>query len=250
VRHGAAQWVASLLFVGQMYLAMAVAGVIFLPWALVSRRGAWSGVRNYSRYVRWTAGWMLGLKSEVRGTIPRGEVLIASKHQSFLDIIMIVSVVDRPKFIMKSSLRYAPVLGWYAQRIGCVPVDRGRRTEAIRDMMAAVTDGTAPAGQLIIFPQGTRVAPGVHAPYKVGAAVLYLETGQPCVPAATNVGIFWPRHGILRRPGLAVVEFLDPIPAGLDRTRFMATLERAVETRSDMLMREGGFDPYGLPRDD
>ncbi|NIR61199.1 MAG: 1-acyl-sn-glycerol-3-phosphate acyltransferase, partial [Gammaproteobacteria bacterium] len=91
-----------------------------------------------------------------------------------------------PKFIMKSILRYAPFLGWYALRIGCVPVDRGRRAEAIRQMMRGVTDGTAPAGQLIIYPQGTRVAPGRHLPYKVGTAVLYHETGQSCVPAATN----------------------------------------------------------------
>lgn len=249
MRRGPLQYLASAVFVGQMYLAMAVAALVLSPWALVDRRGAYFGVRWYSRYVRWTARWMLGLRSEVRGPVPSGEVLIAAKHQSFLDIILIVSVVDRPKFIMKSSLRYAPFLGWYALRIGCVPVNRGRRAEAIRRMMAAVTDGTAPAGQLIIYPQGTRVSPGVHMPYKIGTAVLYHETGQPCVPAATNVGLFWPRSGLLRKPGLAVVEFLDPIAPGLDRQAFMSRLEREVETRSDRLMREGGFDPYGLHRD-
>ncbi len=129
-------------------------------------------------------------------------------------------------------------------------MDRGRRAEAIRQMMRGVTDGTAPAGQLIIYPQGTRVAPGRHLPYKVGTAVLYHETGQSCVPAATNVGVFWPRRGIYRKPGLAVVEFLDPIEPGLSRQDFLTRLETEVETRSDALMREGGFDPYGLPHDD
>ena len=228
---------------------MAIAAVAFAPWALINRKGAYTAVRSYSRYIRWSARWLLGLRTEVRGPVPQGEVLIASKHQSFLDIIMIVSVVDRPKFVMKSSLRFAPFLGWYALRIGCVPVNRGRRTEAIRRMMAGVTGGKSPAGQLIIYPQGTRVAPGVHVPYKIGTAVLYHETGQPCVPAATNVGLFWPRSGVLRKPGLAVVEFLDPIEPGLERNAFMARLEREVETRSDMLMREGGFDPYGLHHD-
>ena len=142
---------------------------------------------------------------------------------------------------MKSSLRYAPILGWYAERIGCVPVNRGKRTQAIRQMMEGVTAGDAPAGQLVIFPQGTRVAPGAYLPYKVGTAVIYATTGQSCVPAATNVGVFWPRKGILRKPGLAVVEFLPPIAPGLERQAFLTRLEQDVEVASDRLMAEGGM---------
>ena len=108
-------------------------------------------------------------------------------------------------------------------------------------MQKAVAAGDAPAGQLIIYPQGTRVAPGVDKPYKVGTAVIYEETGQTCVPAATNVGVFWPRQGLLRKPGLAVVEFLPPIPPGRDRNAFMEDLEREIETASDALMRDAGF---------
>ncbi|RII39421.1 1-acyl-sn-glycerol-3-phosphate acyltransferase [Pseudooceanicola sediminis] len=237
----ALHYVRSVIFIVQMYLAMLVAGAVFLPWAVVSRQGAYSAVRFYSRYVRWSLRLICGLQSEVRGTVPTGEVVIASKHQSFLDIIMIVSVVDRPKFIMKNSLRYMPILGWYALRIGCVSVRRGHRAEAIHAMMDAVHDGNAPAGQLIIFPQGTRVAPGAVLPYKVGALVIYEETGQSCVPVAANVGLFWPRQGMLRRPGLAIIEFLAPIPPGLDRARFRATLEQVIESRSNALMLEGGF---------
>ncbi len=237
------QWIRSLLFVGQMYAMMALMAVYFTPWAIVDRRGAYAGVRTYCRWVRWTASWMVGLTSEVRGNVPHDEVLIASKHQSFFDIILIVSVVPRPKFIMKRSLRWAPILGWYAKRIGCVPVDRGKRAEAIRQMVADVKKGDAPPGQLIIYPQGTRVAPGAYLPYKVGSAVLYEETGQACVPAATNVGVFWPRTGIYRKPGHAVVEFLEPIPPGLDRAAFLSRLEEVVETRSNALMSEAGWHP-------
>ena len=236
------QWFRSLLFVGQMYLMMAVLALFYTPWAIVDRRGAYAGVHGYCRWVRWTARWMVGLRTEIRGEVPQDEVLIASKHQSFLDIIMIVSVVPKPKFIMKSSLKWAPILGWYGMRIGCVPVNRGKRAEAIRQMVKGVTEGTAPAGQLIIYPQGTRVAPGADRPYKIGTGVLYAETGQDCVPAATNVGVFWPRIGIYRKPGLAVVEFLPRIHAGLDRETFMEQLETVVETRSNQLMAEAGFD--------
>jgi 1-acyl-sn-glycerol-3-phosphate acyltransferase len=235
------QWLRSLLFVGQMYAMMLIFAIFFTPWAIFDRRGAFAGVHTYTRWVRWTAAWMVGLRTEVRGPVPRDEVLIAAKHQSFLDIIMIVSVVPRPKFIMKQSLKWAPILGWYALRIGCVPVDRGKRAEAIRQMVAGVKAGTQEPGQLIIYPQGTRVAPGVQKSYKIGTAILYEETGQPCVPAATNVGVFWPRTGIYRKPGLAVVEFLPRIEPGLGQRAFMDRLEREVETASDRLMGEAGF---------
>ncbi len=236
------QWVRSLIFVGQMYAMMPILALYFTPLAVFDRRWAYRGVRTYCRWVRWTARWMVGLHSEIRGDVPEGEVLVASKHQSFFDIILLVSVLPRPKFIMKASLRRAPILGWYAKRIGCVPVDRGRRAEAIAQMKAHVASGDAPPGQLIIYPQGTRVAPGAHRPYKVGVGVLYEQLGQTCVPAATNVGVFWPRIGILRKPGLAVLQFLEPIPAGRPVPDVMADLETRVEAASNTLMRDAGFD--------
>lgn len=238
----ALQWLRSLVFVVQMYLAMAVLGIVFLPWALVSPRGARMACKTFCRWVRFTAAWMVGLRTEVRGTPPRGEVLIASKHQSFLDIILIFGSIPAGKFIMKRELMWAPVIGQYALRIGCVPVDRGKRSQAIGKMVEDVARGRQEPGQLIIYAQGTRVAPGVRKPYKIGAGVLYEELGQTCVPAATNVGVFWPRKGILRKPGLAVVEFLPEIAPGLPRGAFMRRLESEVEAASDRLMREAGCD--------
>lgn len=236
------RWILSFLFVVQMYAMMAIMGIVFLPLALVSRSGARFACRTYCRWVRLTARLMVGLRTEIRGTVPTGEVLIASKHQSFLDIIMIFGAVPAGKFIMKRELMWAPVIGQYALRIGCVPVERGKRGQAIAKMLRDVAKGEADPGQLIIYPQGTRIAPGVKAPFKVGAALLYEQTGQPCVPAATNVGVFWPRKGIYRKPGLAVVEFLPVIQPGLDKERFLARLQDEVETASNALMKEAGFD--------
>jgi 1-acyl-sn-glycerol-3-phosphate acyltransferase len=126
MRH-AVQWVRSLLFIMQMYIMMLVLGIAFLPWALVSRKGALAACHSYCRWVRWSAKWMVGLETEVRGDPPRDEVLIAAKHQSFLDIILIFGAVPAGKFIMKRELMWAPILGQYALKIGCVPVDRGKR---------------------------------------------------------------------------------------------------------------------------
>ena len=235
------QWLRSFVFNVQMYLAMAVLAIWFTPIAIFRREGAYDGIHTYCRYVRWSASWMIGLKSEIRGGIPTEEVIIASKHQSFFDIIMICSVVPRPRFIMKKELRFAPILGWYAQRIGCVPVDRGKRGLAVQQMVDGVTDPEAPKGQLIIYPQGTRVAPGAQKSYKVGVGLLYRELGQPCVPAATNVGVFWPRQRVLRKPGLAVVEFLPAIAPGEELDDVMRKIEENVEGHSDRLMAEAGF---------
>jgi 1-acyl-sn-glycerol-3-phosphate acyltransferase len=237
----ALQYLRSVLFILQMYLAMAVMGLVLLPLTFVSRDATLWAVHAYTRWVRWSARVLVGLRTEVRGPVPDGEALIASKHQSFLDIILIVDATRRPKFIMKAELRWAPILGWYALRIGCVPVDRGRRAQAIEQMKSGVAAGAQQPGQLVIYPQGTRVAPGVSRPYKIGAGVLYEQLGEACHPAATNVGVFWPRHGIYRRPGVAVVEFLPPIPPGLPVGEFMARLEREVEAASDRLLDEAGF---------
>ncbi len=235
------RWILSLLFIIQMYLAMLVIAVVFAPFAIFSRNAAFAACKSYAAWVVWTLRVMCGITTEVRGTPPTDEVLIAAKHQSFYDILVIFLHVPRAKFIMKKELIYAPLLGQYALRIGCVPVDRGRRGAAIAKMKADVARGTAHPGQLVIYPQGTRVAPGEKAPYKVGPALLYQQLEQPCVPVATNIGLFWPKRGILRKPGHAVVEFLPRIEPGLDLQTFTATLEDRIESASDALNREAGF---------
>lgn len=231
----------SLVFIIQMYLMMVLMALFYTPFALFSREWAFRAVHAYTGWVRWTAGWMVGLHSEIRGIPPTGEMIIASKHQSFFDIIMIVHAVPRPKFIMKKEILWTPIVGFYAKRIGCISVDRGKRSLAIKKMVVDVNSSTQLTGQLIIFPQGTRVAAGARRAYKIGTAVLYKETGQACVPAATNVGAFWPRHGIMRKPGLAVVEFLPAIEQGLSTDDFMAELEAVVENNSDRLMVDAGL---------
>lgn len=240
MRH-ALQWVLSLIFVLQMYVAMLVIAILYLPYALISRDGALAACHAYCTWVMWTLRVLTGMRTEVRGTPPTGEVLVAAKHQSFLDIMMIFHAVPRGKFIMKRELIWAPLLGQYALRIGCVPVNRGKRGAAITKMMEDVRSGAQRPGQLIIYSQGTRIAPGVKAPYKVGTAALYKQLHQDCVPVATNVGVFWPKRGIFRKPGLAVVEFLPAIPPGMPSEAFMKRLEEEVETASDTLMAEAGF---------
>ncbi len=239
----AIQWLRSLAFVIQMYLMMPLMAIVFVPWAMLRRDGVYTYIRSYADWVRWTARWMVGLRTEIRGEIPTDQVLVASKHQSFLDVVLLVSALPRSRFIIKKELHNAPIFHFFGKRMGNVPVDRGKRREAIAQMMADVQSGRNLPGQLVIYPQGTRIHPCEKAPYKVGVGLLYEQTGYDCVPAATNVGLFWPKRAIYRRPGTAVLEFLPRIPAGLPKEEFMQRLEEVIETNSNRLMREAGFDP-------
>ena len=233
------QWLRSLIFVAQMYAALAVLALFFVPLSAYDREWAYRGIKVFCRWVRLTAQWLVGLKSEIRGNVPLGDVLVCAKHQSFFDILLICSVLPRPRFVMKKQLKRAPVVGFIASRIGCVAIDRGKKSAAIKQLLNGVADKPVEGPtQLVIYPQGTRVAPGVRKPYKVGAAALYESMVIECVPAATNVGAFWPRRRIYRAPGVAVVEFLESMPAGMNSSEFLRDLETAIENASDRLISE------------
>lgn len=228
----------SLLFQIWMYGLMAVCGVLFSPLAIWSRAGAYYAISIYLKLVFWGLRVFCGLTAETRGKIPQGDVLIASKHQSFFDVIIFVRDLPAAKFVMKRSLVFAPILGFYALRIGAAPVTRGKGQASLDEMKREVARRKDLNGQLVIYPQGTRVPPGEKAPYKRGAFHLYAAHGLTCVPAAVNTGHFWPRKGVIRRPGHAVIEFLEPIPPGLGEEEFLKLIEERVETASDRLGRE------------
>lgn len=237
------QLLRSIVFEVLVYLTMAVLGIVGAPFALWSVDGAYAFCRAYARTIMVLMRWIVGIRVEVRGPVPTGEVLVAAKHQSFLDILILFEVLPRAKFIMKTELKWAPFIGLYALRIGSTPVARGDKGKAMKAMVAHAGRAAVEPRQLVIYPQGTRVAPGDRPPFKVGAGVLYDRSGEPCVPAATNAGLFWGRRRLVKRPGVAVVEFLPEIPPGLPIADFMARMENTVEAASDRLMREAGFDP-------
>lgn len=228
----------TLVFTIWLYGLMGVLGILCAPIALWSRDGAYFCIRVYLRLVFWGLRVFCGLTAETRGPIPEGDVLIASKHQSFLDILILVRDLPRAKFVMKRSLVWAPVLGFYALRIGASPVTRGKGWASVEELMREVEKRRALDGQLVIFPQGTRTAPGIAAPYKPGSHILYRTYNLPCVPAAANTGHFWPRSGFPIKPGVAVVEFLEPLPANLTAKEFLGELADRIEPVSDRLSRE------------
>ncbi|MDC0993930.1 lysophospholipid acyltransferase family protein, partial [Alphaproteobacteria bacterium] len=128
-----------------------------------------------------------------------------------------------------------PIIGWFFLKTGCIPVDRSAGMKALRDMRLAGKTLAAKGRSMLIFPQGTRVAPTVDHPFEIGVFALYEATGLPVVPVALNSGHVWPRNSWMKYPGLVTVEFLDPIDPGLDRKSFMATLKQRIEDRMEIL---------------
>lgn len=232
----------SILYDFLMYSLMLLMGILCAPLAIWSKEGAYWAMRTYATYSIWLLEKICGLKVEVRGEIPQGTFIVCSKHQSFLDILVLAKCLPRFKFIMKAELKWAPILGLYAMRVGTVPVRRGKKGAAMSGMVSNVQKQSVEEGQTIIYPQGTRVLPGVKKPYKVGAAVLYSRLGQTCYPVATNIGVFWARRSPVRKPGVAVLEFMDPIAPGMNIKEFLPLLETTIETRSDELMADAGFE--------
>lgn len=229
-------YVRSLAYNLAFYITMGVLGIILAPVTLVSRRVTIRIVRTWCTAMLFLLRLTCGLRAEIRGEVPRVTCIIASKHQSFLDILMLVSVLEAPRFVMKTELRFAPVFGWYAKQIGCIPVNRSAGRVAMDGMLQAIEQRRGDLGQLVIYPQGTRVAPGARRQYRFGAAAAYEQTGLPCVLSATNAGLFWGRNRFLRHPGTAVLEFLEPLPQGLSASDALAEMERRIEPASDRLI--------------
>ncbi len=232
----------SIVFDFLMYLTLLVQGILFAPLAIWSVNGAYWAMKTYCKTVFWYLRIICGLKVEIRGEIPRGDVIVCAKHMSFLDVMMLMNYLPRAKFIMKRELVFAPVIGLYALRIGATAVARGKKGSAVKKMVSDLGEKQQKdAGQTVIYPQGTRVLPGAVKPYKVGAGVLYDRFALDCIPAATNTGVFWARRSPYRKPGVAVMEFLPPIKAGKPIKAFLSELEEVVEAHSDRLMAEAGY---------
>lgn len=240
------QAVRSVIFVALMYLLLLLMGLVALPSAVISRRAALGWCKRYCRWTLWLLRRLCGTRHEIRGRVPDRPCIVASKHQSFLDVILLTHALPQPRFVMKRSLLWVPILGYFARRIGCVAIDRKARGEAVRGMVQGVAELAHEGGQVIIFPQGTRVAPGLRVPYRGGVLKLYGSFGMPIALAAANTGWFWPRTGTRRTPGTAVIEFLGTIPPGQPTADLLGRIEAEIEEGSERLAREAAAEIAAL----
>ncbi len=223
----------SLLFVALFYLWSAVVAISITPLLLAPRAWTLRALDFWSRGVIALLR-ICDIKVELRGRehMPVGAALVAPKHQCMFDVFAQFAWLPDTCFVLKKELMWIPFFGWYAQKADMIVVDRQAHSAALKKMVRDAKARLAEPRQLLIFPEGTRGPPGVKGEYKPGIAALYRELNLPVHPVATNSGVHWPKHGFLRKPGVIVFEYLEPIPPGLKRAEFMRTLEERIETAS------------------
>jgi 1-acyl-sn-glycerol-3-phosphate acyltransferase len=145
--------------------------------------------------------------------------------------------LNYPAFVLKRELLSIPLFGWYLRKVGMIAVDRAAGASALRNMARQASEAFAEGRSILIFPEGTRVPPGESRPYHPGVAALYTQLKVPVVPVALNSGLFWGRRSFVKRPGTVTVQFLPPIPPGLDRKAFMRELESRIEAAAMVLSK-------------
>lgn len=231
----------SLVYALFLYGLLIVMGIIWIPALLLPRGVTMTGVRWWAGAGCWGLKAICGVDTEIRGreNVPGGACLIASKHQAMYDTMVPFLIFDDPCFILKKELLWYPIFGWYARKTDMIGIDRDGGTKTIRSMTARAREEAAKGRQIVIFPEGTRKAPGAKPDYKPGAAMLYKELNLPCLPVALNTGLCWPANGIKRSPGKVVLDVLEPIAPGMARKPYMALLEDRIETGSEALRLEG-----------
>jgi len=230
----------SLLFILWLYGSMAFFGILCSPLLLFPVPAAMAVIRWWAKAVLWGARWIVGIRVEFRGLAhrPEGPALIAGKHLSMLDTIAPFVVLKQPAYVLKQSLIYLPFLGWYALKTKMVAIRREEAARALKAMVTACRTRLNESRQILIFPEGTRSDVGDDPDYKPGVAALYRDLEVPCHLLATNSGQFWPGHGIDRKPGTVVFEFLPPLPAGMKRGELMTQMKDRLEAASNRLIAE------------
>jgi 1-acyl-sn-glycerol-3-phosphate acyltransferase len=230
----------SILFALLFYVTTALFVVLGSPLLFAPRSWAMAALKVHARTELWLLKHVVGLDYEVRGLdkLPDGPCLIACKHQSAWETFALIPMFRDPALLMKRELFWIPFHGWFSYKFGMIPVDRDKGPTALRRMLRAAKERIEAGREIILFPEGTRRAPGAPPAYKTGIVLIYSALGVPCVPVALNSGFFWPRRSWLRKPGKIVVEILEPLPPGLPKAEFMNRLEDDIETASARLLAE------------
>lgn len=233
-------WLRSFIFNALFMTITALAAIIAMVLLPFHSRVMRFFIRYWARLIIWVLRLVCGIRVEVTGLehIAPGAAIIASKHQSAFDTFVWPALLDHPSYVLKRELLNLPFWGRAARHTGAVAVDRDGGGAALR---ALVRDGKRVLDEgrpLVIFPEGTRSAPGERLPYQPGVAALVIGSGAPCYPVATNSGRHWGRRAFHKTPGVIAIAILPPLPAGLARKPLMAALEAQIEAETARLLKD------------
>jgi 1-acyl-sn-glycerol-3-phosphate acyltransferase len=226
--------------------ALCVLGGLLMPPPF-PRRWVRRYVKGWANLILWLLRVVCGLRVNVTGleNLPPGPAVIAAKHQSAFDTVVWLALLPDPVYVLKQELLRIPVWGTLARRYGAVAVNRAGGASALKQMVREASAAAAEGSQIIIFPEGTRTAPGQRVPYLPGVVALGAAVGRPIVPVATDSGMFWGKRSFAKRPGELTIAILPPLPQGLPRAALLARMQEAIETESLRLLPAG----YPVPVD-
>jgi 1-acyl-sn-glycerol-3-phosphate acyltransferase len=238
----------SLVYNVLFYVLLIFWMVVALPTFLMPPRALMAVAKIWARSSIWLLRVVCRTKVDYRGLekIPPGPLICASKHQSMWETFALLQFFDAPLFIYKRELGWIPLFGWYLVKSKMIGVDRSGGMRSLMEMARRAPREVRSGRQLIIFPEGTRAAVGAAPDYKTGVGQIYVNSGVPCVPAALNSGLFWPRRTFMRYPGTLVVEFLDPLPPGLTRKEFIERISTSIEQATSRLVEAARLEQAQL----
>ena len=228
---------ALLFYLGLLFWTVAV-GILAAPSLVLPRDVLLRVAQGWARGVVALLAVTVGIRHRVAGEVPKGPVIVAAKHQSAWETLVLPTVIEDPAVVLKRSLLWIPIFGWYLARIGMIAIDRKGGGGALRRLVRHARRVVAQGRPILMFPEGTRTAPGQTRRYHPGIYALYSELALPVVPVALNSGLYWPRRSIAKRAGTITVEFLPAIAPGLDRDEFMRELVARIESATDALTTE------------
>jgi 1-acyl-sn-glycerol-3-phosphate acyltransferase len=207
----------------------------------------------YRRGFMWMARHILGITHEVRGreNLPAEPSVILSKHQSAWETVALQDLVPEDTycvFVLKKELLKLPFFGWGLAALQSISIDRAAGREALNQVVVQGADRLKRGFWIILFPEGTRVAPGETRRYKSGGAYLASKTGAKVVPVAHNAGEYWPRNAFIKHPGHVVVSIGPAIDtSGLSQdeinTRTEAWIEAEMRRLSPHRYPDAGANP-------
>ncbi len=209
-------WLRSLLYM--VFLTVTVIPYAFacMIWSPLPLRWRYHLTMGWPRMAAWGAKVICGIRWQVKGmeNLPDGPAIVLSKHQSAWETLFLPSHLPREVcFVYKRELHRIPFFGWGLALLRMIPIDRSKGRDAFEQVVRIgqqrLTEGRWP----ILFPEGTRIAPGKMGRFKMGGALLACRTGAPVIPIALNAGECWPRKAFIKRPGMVTVSIGPAIPS-------------------------------------
>lgn len=212
---------------------------------LPGRRATGWIIRGYVRRMVQAMRVLAGIRIQVRGRdrLPPGAFIIAAKHQSWGDGFAVYDQFEDLAFVTGDHLEKFPLLATVLRKLGAIVVNNCGGREAREALKHRAADAHREGRRILIYPEGNLARVGEKFRYRSGVWHMYRDFDMPVVPMATNLGLFWPQESFRKTPGLATLEFLEPIPTGLDKAEFLARLEEAVETATAELLAEATGEP-------